>query len=81
MINNYQDNKCLIICDVEGDESEILDLSNYPTLNNIDILVESHECIKPGITKELLNRFSSTHHITIIKDNGQRHLDSQPEWF
>tara|TARA_B100000945_G_C20374899_1_gene594052 strand:- start:565 stop:1371 length:807 start_codon:yes stop_codon:yes gene_type:complete len=81
LVNKYENKKCLIICDVEGEENQLLDISNYPALKKFDILVECHECFKPGMTKELLNRFASTHEISIINDNGQRHLDVQPEWF
>ena len=43
--------KSLIIRDIECEESKLLDIQNYPFLNRVDILVESHECFKLGITK------------------------------
>jgi hypothetical protein len=47
----------------------------------MDLIVESHECLVPGITKALIERFSSTHDISVIEDNGQRQLPNAPTWF
>lgn len=63
----------LIIMDIEGNEDNYL----LPPLHtaawsftNSDILVESHECIKPGITKLLIDRYSATHDIDIIHNKS-----------
>ena len=81
ILKDYKHTKSLLICDVEGDEKKLLDINNYSEFKEIDILVESHECIVPGITDELINRFSSTHQISIIYDNGQRIINNAPNWF
>tara|TARA_B100001250_G_scaffold300316_1_gene262008 strand:- start:587 stop:1396 length:810 start_codon:yes stop_codon:yes gene_type:complete len=81
ILKDYKHTKSLLICDVEGDEKKLLDIINYSEFNEIDILVESHECLVPGITEELINRFSSSHKISLIQDDGQRILNSPPEWF
>jgi hypothetical protein len=47
----------------------------------MDLIVESHECLSPGITQTLLDRFSATHHITVVPDDGQRQLHNPPAWF
>jgi hypothetical protein len=47
----------------------------------MDIIVESHECLLPGITQVLVDRFKETHYITLVNDNGQRQLDNSPQWF
>jgi hypothetical protein len=47
----------------------------------MDLIVESHECLLPGITQQLIHRFSPTHHITLVQDNGQRQLPYAPDWF
>jgi len=81
ILKEYKHTKSLLICDVEGDEKKLLDINNYSEFSAIDLLVESHECIVPGITEELINRFSSSHEITLIHDDGQRNLDHPPKWF
>ena len=47
----------------------------------MDLIVESHECLIPGITQRLIERFSATHAITVVEDNGQRQLQNAPAWF
>lgn len=81
ILSEYEQSKSLILCDVEGEESRLLDIDKFPALKTIDILVESHECLKSGITQELKTKFIKTHEIIEINDNGQRDLDIQPDWF
>ena len=45
------------------------------------IIVESHDCFRPGTTDRLVKRFSKTHKVEIIRDNGDRVLENIPEWF
>lgn len=71
----------LLMCDIEGAERELLDPVLAPALQNMDIIVESHECLIPGITQLLIGRFEATHNITLVQDDGQRQLDKAPQWF
>ena len=41
-----------------------------PALTGMNLIVESHECLLPGITKLLIGRFAATHDITSVQDNG-----------
>ena len=81
MLKAYKHIKSLLICDVEGDEKTLLDINSYSELKKIDILFESHECLSSGITKELINRFSPSHKISLIYDDGLRKLHNAPKWF
>ena len=74
-------NKTLVLCDIEGSEAELLDPELAPALKTMDLIVESHEVLIPGITKRLIQRFQESHQITLVQDNGQRQLDPLPEWF
>ena len=47
----------------------------------MDLIVESHECMAHGMTRLLMERFNSTHEITLVEDNGQRQMDTVPAWF
>jgi len=60
----------VIICDVEGDEKELLDPVAIPSLARASILVELHDFIIPGITEVLKTRFIATHDL--------RHIWQQP---
>jgi hypothetical protein len=57
----------LIVMDCEGAEDEYLNTTLY-NFSAIDILVECHECDKPGLTQNIIDRFDVTHHIQIIKN-------------
>jgi hypothetical protein len=71
----------LLMCDIEGAEREMLDPQVAPALKSMDIIVESHECLIPGITQLLIDRFKATHSITLVQDDGQRQLVKPPQWF
>ncbi len=77
----YRGHKVLLMCDIEGAEEGLLDPKLAPALAHMDIIVESHECLVPGITQLLIERFKNTHEINLISDDGQRTLQRPPEWF
>jgi hypothetical protein len=77
----YANTHTLVLCDIEGAEKDLLDPIKAPALKGMDIIVESHEAMHPGLTQELVNRFQDTHNITYIQDNGQRQLANMPAWF
>ena len=77
----FSGKKSLVFCDIEGAEKQLLDPALAPGLAELDIVVESHECLVPGITRLLMERFGKTHNIIKIEDNGMRHLESMPAWF
>lgn len=77
----YPNEKLLVLCDIEGAERELLNPSVSPALIRMDLIVESHECLIPGVTNLLIDRFKDSHQITLVPDDGQRHLDKPPNWF
>ncbi len=56
----------LLFCDCEGAELALLDPTVLPDLSACDLLIEIHDFIKPGISSELLARFTPTHRVTRI---------------
>ena len=69
--------RCLVVCDVEGEEDLLLDVATVPSLRKAIILVETHEFAQRGITERLRRRFSSSHQIDCIwQDN--RSLEDFP---
>ena len=77
----YAGQKVLVLCDIEGAERDLLDPAVSPALAGMDVIVESHECLIPGITQRLLNRFAATHEIAVVESDGQRELPAAPAWF
>ncbi len=77
----YAGQRVLLMCDIEGAERDLLDPSAAPALRGIDMIVECHEAMISGVTQLLIERFRSSHHITLVQDDGQRQLDKPPQWF
>ncbi len=74
-------NESLIFCDIEGAEIDLLNPDLAPALKHVDILVESHECLVPGVTGTLKSRFEETHDIHEVVDDGMRVVECPPDWF
>ena len=79
--NKYQDQKTLVLCDIEGAEVKLLQPSRADSLRKNFIIVESHECLRPGITETLISRFDETHDVTQVNDDGTREISNAPQWF
>src|SRR5215208_1108260 len=52
----------LVLSDCEGNEAKIFDPPTISALSHSLVIVELHEARHPGITKELVGRFSESHH-------------------
>lgn len=78
----------LLVMDCEGAELDLLDLTLVPSLAKTTILVECHDCVRPGITESLQDRFKETHTVDLFqqkyKDPYQfeflRHLSDCDKW-
>jgi hypothetical protein len=77
----FHGQRVLVLCDIEGAEQDLLNPQAAPALAGMDLIVESHECLLPGITQALVDRFQATHDITLVPDDGQRQLAQAPNWF
>jgi hypothetical protein len=53
----------LVLMDVEGGELALLDPLEATELEDVDILVETHDMFAPGCTETLTRRFQPTHNI------------------
>lgn len=75
----FADRRCLVVCDIEGAEDDLLRPDLAPALAGMSLIVESHEVYRPGITARLIERFEGTHDIERL-DMGPRTLPLPP-WF
>ncbi len=78
---HYAGERVLVLCDIEGGERALLDPVQAPALRGMDIIMESHDCIIPGVTRLMIERFSESHDIVQVEDDGQRQLSAAPPWF
>ena len=67
----------LILCDIEGAEDGLLDPAVAPGLLSADILVETHDNLKPGLSDLIAARFAATHHITRL---DRQIVADLPDW-
>jgi hypothetical protein len=71
-LNGLAGCRAFLICDIEGAEQELIDLNHCPALSGWDLLIESHEWRRPGITDLLKSRLDDTHSITCITPRPPR---------
>ncbi len=53
----------LCVVDCEGFEDDLLDPKAAPALRHSDLLVETHDFARPGVTERLAQRFRDTHDV------------------
>lgn len=68
--NKVVPGRTLVVCDVDGYEVELMARGGVTWLNQADILIELHDCLRPGITEIITQAFSSTHKLTMITNSG-----------
>jgi len=67
-LNQQSDKDTLIFCDIEGYEDYLLNPVLAPNIKFSDLIVETHDWVKPGITDRLIERFLRTHKISSVVD-------------
>jgi hypothetical protein len=67
----------VIIMDCEGAESVVLDPVKIPSLGKTKVVVELHDCILPGITEGIIEKFTDSHEVDGISQ-GTRDLHIEP---
>jgi hypothetical protein len=67
----YAAESTLLVCDIEGAERELLDPEQYPALRRMDVIVELHDCLVPGLSQLIPERFAASHDITLVKQAGR----------
>jgi hypothetical protein len=65
--DRYANRRTLVLCDIEGDETKLLDPVQAPALREMDMLVEIHSVDGAWTSERLLPRFEETHDITMIE--------------
>jgi len=58
--------RALVFCDIEGGELDLLRPDLVPGLTNTDLIVETHDDHRPGLTQTLLGRFRQSHRAELV---------------
>lgn len=59
--------RTLCVVDCEGFEDALLDPVVAPALRHADLLIETHDFARPGVTARLSTRFAPSHHVERIE--------------
>lgn len=78
MFADYQGRSTLVFVDAEGFEDELLQPELWPALRGMNLIVETHDGMRPGVCQRLIERFSDSH--TIEKLDNHPRLTVRPEW-
>jgi hypothetical protein len=68
-LDNFVGKKVLVWCDIEGAEIELLDPGKSPALVGMDLVVELHSTAAGNASEILPQRFASSHHIELVKND------------
>ncbi len=75
----FEGRRCLVVCDIEGSELQVLDPEVFPALQKMDVLVECYDSPQLGaISVELARRFEPTH--DVIRVTSKLPSVSLPDW-
>lgn len=61
----------LVVSDCEGYEYDLFCKQHIPALERATMLIEVHENSSPGVTSELLERFSTTHEVSMVTSRSE----------
>jgi hypothetical protein len=56
----------LLVIDCEGAEVDILRPDLVPALASACMLVELHDCMRPGVSRTMLDRFAGSHRMQFL---------------
>lgn len=71
-LNAVRNQSSLLMMDVEGFESLLLDPIRVPALTRLNILVEVHDFVLPGLTQEIVARFGDSHTVERFDEQPRR---------
>ena len=74
----FADRKCLVMMDVEGAEDDLLRPDLSPALARMSLIVETHDVYRPGVLARVTERFSATHDIQRLDQQGKS--APLPDW-
>lgn len=70
----------LLVVDIEGYETQLLDPSAVPELRSVDLLIETHDAAVPGCTELLIDRFRSSHMVERFTARPRELRDFPPDF-
>lgn len=69
--DRFAGQRTLVVCDIEGGETDLLDPRRYPALQAMDLIVELHDSPQAKPSLLIPERFAATHAVTMVRHSGQ----------
>ena len=69
--DRFAGQRTLVVCDIEGGETDLLDPRRYPALTAMDLIVELHDSPQAKPSVLIPERFAATHAVTMVRHRGQ----------
>ncbi|MFC5455673.1 methyltransferase [Prosthecobacter fluviatilis] len=66
LADTIQERRCLIVCDCEGFERNLFNHKTVGEFYKSDLLIETHDFIRDGISKYLIGLFANTHQVQVL---------------
>jgi hypothetical protein len=63
----------LLLCDIEGGEDRLFDAPTVRALERATVVIEVHETVRPGLSADLVRRFSATHDHQLVHQAPREH--------
>lgn len=70
--------RSLVVCDCEGFEETVFEAKNMGLWKDSDLMIECHDFLIPGITRDLVARLSVTHVVKTVKEVEAKEKISWP---
>lgn len=75
----HADKRCLVFCDIEGAEFDLLRPDLAPALSAMDFVVEIHEKDPDRSVQTFISRFADSHDVTVIRP-PRPYQGELPDW-
>jgi len=67
LVNLVRDRRCLVVCDCEGYEDQLMTHEVCQALVRSDCIVETHDFVELGISQRLFERAREMHQVEVVK--------------
>ena len=71
LMRAFAGQRALVVCDIEGGETALLDPERYPALRAMDLIVELHDSPAARPSVVIPERFGATHDVTMVRHGGR----------
>lgn len=76
LISKSKYNKCLVVCDIEGEENTLFTKDVIASLVFSDVIIELHDYYSNGLSRNIVDMFKTTHVVELIDSKYAKPVSS-----